>query len=431
MKKNTVSFHTLGCRLNIFESDGLSTALHKEGIETIEEFEKPEIIIINTCTVTNKADSKNRSVIRGAIKNNPGAKIWVTGCYAETDKDIIENIPGVTGVVGNSEKSKLPSLILNHLNGKIIEPKEFDRFSYSDVIPSSHTRAYLKIQDGCNRVCSYCKIPSARGKAVSRKEEDVLNQVSYLQDNGVGEIILTGVNLGWYKDSESKKSFNSLVKKILEKLDYSRLRISSIEPSDVGHELAELTLHPRFCNYLHVPMQSGNSRILKLMKRSYTAETFYKRIKVVKEKNPSLFIGTDIITGFPSESETEFLDSVKLVNDLEISKIHAFPFSTRKGTSAENLKDSIPKEIKKERVQILNSVSKEKYKSYGEKYFGKTLEAIYEENNTAVTDNYLKLKFDSNQENLKKGQFLKTKILSYKEPNEQLKEGFFLASFES
>lgn len=431
MKKNTVSFHTLGCRLNIFESDGLSTALKKEGIETVSELEKPEIIIINTCTVTNKADSKNRSIIRGAIKNNPGAKIWVTGCYAETDKEIIENIPGVTGVVGNTEKSKLPSIILNALHGKEIETKEFDRFSYSDVIPNSHTRAYLKIQDGCNRVCSYCKIPSARGKAVSRKEEDVLNQVSYLQDQGVGEIILTGVNLGWYKDSESKKSFNTLLKKILDKLDYSRLRISSIEPSDVGHELAELTLHPRFCNYLHVPMQSGNSRILKLMKRSYTAETFYKRIKLAKEKNPALFIGTDIITGFPSESEEEFLDSVSLVNDLEISKIHAFPFSVRKGTTAENLIDSISKETKKERVQILNKVSKEKYKSFGEKHIGKTLETIYEDNETGVTDNYLKVKFESDTKNLKKGQFLKAKILSYKEPNDHLKEGHFLSSFES
>ena len=427
MKKNTVSIHTLGCRLNLFESDGLATTLAKNGIETIPESEKPEVIIVNTCTVTNKADSKNRNIIRNVIKNNPGAHVWVTGCYAETDKDIIEKIPGLAGVVGNQEKSKLPEYILEKLS---IEPKinslNLDRFSYSDVLPQNHTRAYLKIQDGCNRVCSYCKIPQARGKGVSRNEEDILSQVQFLQDNGVGEIILTGVNLGWYRDNENKKSFNALLYKILNKLDYSRLRLSSIEPSDVGHELAELTLHPRFCNYLHIPLQSGNSRILKLMKRSYTAETFYKRISLVKSKNPDIFIGTDIIAGFPSETELEFLDSIQLAKDLGIAKVHAFPFSVRKGTSAESMPDTISKEEKKQRVAKLYNYSVGAYKNYGEKFLSTKREAIFEAEGTCITDNYLKLKLDIETTNLKKGQFLTVEIGGYREPNSSLKEGHFL-----
>jgi len=426
--ENTVSFHTLGCRLNIFETDGLANSFSKLGIKIVKETEKPEIVVINTCTVTNRADSKNRNVIRNAIKNNPGSQIWVTGCYAETDKEVIEKIPGVTGVVGNTEKSKLPYLILEH-KGSILESNvHTDRFSYSDVLPQNHTRAYLKIQDGCNRACSYCKIPQARGKGVSRKIEDVLDQVKFLQDNGVGEIILTGVNLGWFRDESNTKNFNALLRRILDTLEYSRLRLSSIEPSDVGHELAEITLHPRFCNYLHVPMQSGSSRILKLMKRSYTAETFYKRIATVKEKNPSLFIGTDIITGFPGETEADFQDSMKLASDLEIAKIHAFPYSSRKGTLAETLKDDVPKEEKKERVKQLNELSREQYKNFGMARFGKIREGILENDGTCLTDDYLKVRFDTDIKHFATGQFLNIRLDSYHEPTTELKEGHFLGS---
>lgn len=206
--EQTVLFNTLGCRLNFFESDGLFSSLSKYGFRSAEVGEYPEVVIINTCTVTNKADSKNRNTIRNAIKKFPGSQIWVTGCYAETDRESIEAIPGVAGVVGNTEKSKLPAMILekrglieeSELAGKI-----YDRFSYSDVLPNGHTRAYLKIQDGCNRKCSYCKIPQARGLGVSRNYQDVLDQVRFLQDNGVGEIVLTGVNLGWFRDGENKK----------------------------------------------------------------------------------------------------------------------------------------------------------------------------------------------------------------------------------
>ncbi|TQE69784.1 tRNA (N(6)-L-threonylcarbamoyladenosine(37)-C(2))-methylthiotransferase MtaB [Leptospira noguchii] len=425
--EQTVLFNTLGCRLNFFESDGLFASLSKHGYRSAKSEEHPEVVIINTCTVTNKADSKNRNTIRNAIKKFPGSQIWVTGCYAETDRESIEAIPGVAGVVGNTEKSKLPAMILEKKG--LIDSEElirvsYDRFSYSDVLPNGHTRAYLKIQDGCNRKCSYCKIPQARGLGVSRNYQDVLDQVRFLQDNGVGEIVLTGVNLGWYRDFENKKAFNKILTEILSILEYSRIRISSIEPPDVGKELADLMTHPRFTPFLHIPLQSGNAEILKRMKRTYTPETFRKRVEIAKEKIPNLFLGTDVIVGFPGETKEMFLDSVTMIQDLGFAKIHAFPFSVRRNTLAETFSDSVSKEIKKERVHILNALSRELHQNYAVAETGKTREAILEQGGVAVTDNYLKVKLEEAElRNLKVGQFLNVELLEYE--SEPDKEGMF------
>ncbi|WP_061218801.1 tRNA (N(6)-L-threonylcarbamoyladenosine(37)-C(2))-methylthiotransferase MtaB [Leptospira weilii] len=425
--EQTVLFNTLGCRLNFFESDGLFSSLSKYGFRSAEVGEYPEVVIINTCTVTNKADSKNRNAIRNAIKKFPGSQIWVTGCYAETDRESIEAIPGVAGVVGNTEKSKLPAMILekrglieeSELAGKI-----YDRFSYSDVLPNGHTRAYLKIQDGCNRKCSYCKIPQARSLGVSRNYQDVLDQVRFLQDNGVGEIVLTGVNLGWFRDGENKKAFNKILGDILNILEYSRIRISSIEPPDVGNELAELMTHPRFTPFLHIPLQSGSAEILKRMKRTYTPDTFRKRVETAKKKVPGLFLGTDVIVGFPGETEEMFQSSVSMVRDLGFAKIHSFPFSVRRNTLAETFPDSVSKETKKERVCTLNALSRNLHQKYAISETGKIREAILEQGGVAVTDNYLKVKLNESElRSLKVGQFLNVELRSYE--TEEDKEGTF------
>ncbi|MGQ2799367.1 tRNA (N(6)-L-threonylcarbamoyladenosine(37)-C(2))-methylthiotransferase MtaB [Leptospira santarosai] len=426
--ERTVLFNTLGCRLNFFESDGLFSSLSKHGFRSVIGEEHPEVVIINTCTVTNKADSKNRNTIRNAIKKFPGSQIWVTGCYAETDRESIEAIPGVAGVVGNTEKSKLPAMILEKkglIDSDQLIRFSYDRFSYSDVLPNGHTRAYLKIQDGCNRKCSYCKIPQARGLGVSRKYRDVLDQVRFLQDHGVGEIVLTGVNLGWYRDDENKKAFNRILGDILNILEYSRIRISSIEPPDVGNELAELMTHPRFTPFLHVPLQSGSEQILKKMKRTYTPETFRKRVEIAKEKIPDLFLGTDVIVGFPGETEEMFYESVRVVRELGFAKIHTFPFSVRRNTLAETYVDSVNKETKKERVYTLNALSRELHQKYAATETGKIREAILEQGGIAVTDNYLKVKLnDTELKNLKTGQFLNVELLQYEIESD--KEGSFL-----
>lgn len=408
-----VLFHTLGCRLNFFESDGLFSALNKHGYSAASAEDIPDVVVVNTCTVTNKADSRNRNIIRNAIKRYPGAQVWVTGCYAQTDRESLEAIPGIAGVIGNEEKSRLPEMILEK-EGSYAVLEKADRFSYSDVLPNGHTRAYLKIQDGCDRQCSYCKIPQARGKGVSRNWNDILDQVSFLQDHGVGEIMLTGVNLGWFRNEEGRKSFPKLLEAILNKLEYSRLRLSSIEPPDVGVELAELLKHPRFTPFLHVPLQSGSREILKRMKRSYNPETFRKRIEWVKSKVPDLFLGTDVIVGFPGETELDFSDSKNLLEELGFSKIHAFPFSVRKNTGAEQFPETVSKEQKKERVHALMSLSQNLHRTYSEGQFGKKREAVLENDGVAVTDNYLKVALpESDLRSLSPGQFLTVEIGSY------------------
>ncbi|WP_084765003.1 tRNA (N(6)-L-threonylcarbamoyladenosine(37)-C(2))-methylthiotransferase MtaB [Leptospira terpstrae] len=422
-----IKFHTLGCRLNFFETDGMYSVLKEKGFSLAQAEEEAQYIVVNTCTVTNKADVKNRNIIRNAIRTNPGAKVYVTGCYAETDKEVLQNIPGVFGVFGNTEKSALPYKILEDWEGKEFYPhKALDRFSYSDVLPEGHTRAYLKIQDGCNRKCSYCKIPAARGLGVSRNYNDVLDQVKYLQDNGVGEIQLTGVNLGWYRLENGEKGFLNLLEDILKVLEYSRIRLSSIEPPDVGSGLLDLMKHPRFCKFLHIPIQSGSRKVLKDMRRTYHPDAFRTRIELAKEKLPNLFLGTDVIVGFPSETELEFQETKQLLVELGFAKLHVFPYSVRKGTTAESFGDPIPGDEKKRRVLDLMSLSSELHTHYAESVIGKTYEAILESDGRFVTDNYLKgrlndsFRFDT----LQTGQFVDVRCLEYKPAKDR--EGEFV-----
>lgn len=251
-----------------------------------------------------------------------------------------------------------------------------------------------------------------------------MDQVRFLQNNGVGEIVLTGVNLGWFRDGENKKAFNKILGDILNILEYSRIRISSIEPPDVGNELAELMTHPRFTPFLHIPLQSGSVEILKRMKRTYTPETFRKRVETAKEKIPGLFLGTDVIVGFPGETEEMFQDSVRMVRELGFAKIHAFPFSVRRNTLAETFPDSVSKETKKERVHALNALSRELHRNYAVAETGRTREAILEQGGVAVTDNYLKVRLNESElRNLKVGQFLNVELLEYR--TEEDKEGTF------
>jgi threonylcarbamoyladenosine tRNA methylthiotransferase MtaB len=409
----SVGVHTLGCRLNFYESDGILGQFEKKGYKKIlnTDKESPSILIINTCTVTNRADSKNRNWIRQAIRQNPTSQIWVTGCYAQTDREILEKIPGVAGVVGNENKSALVEIIL----GQSESSKPSDRFSYMDVLPEGHTRAYLKIQDGCNRLCSYCKIPQARGKGVSREFVDSIDQLKFLQDQGVPEIIITGVNIGWYRDENGDKAFLKLIESMVGVLDYSRIRISSIEPPDVSPALIDLMNHPRFCKFIHAPLQSGSGTILRKMRRTYTPETYLKRMKLAKEKLPGVFLGTDVILGFPGEDEKEFQETLEVCKELGIAKIHAFPYSVRKNTEAESLGDTIPSQEKKRRIHVARELSETLHSEYGSQYKGKTLEAIVENDGEMITDNYLKAVLDDPfQFHLKPGQYVDIQLMEEK-----------------
>ena len=387
-----IAVETLGCRLNLFESDGILQQFLSSGRYALSD-EKPDLVIVNTCTVTDQADHRNRNIIQKTIKNHPGAHVLVTGCYAQTDPEDLKSIPGVFLVAGNDQKSKLFSLYEEKARGDSSPFSVSDPFAYGNVLPQGHTRAYLKIQDGCDRKCTYCKIPAARGRGVSRSLEDILDHARELEEKGIPEIVLTGVNLGWYKDRGVR--FGRVVAEILQILRQSRLRLSSIEPCDVDEELGELSLHPRFCDFLHVPLQSGSREILKRMRRTYNPDSFRKRIETVLRINPDLFIGTDVIAGFPGETEADFEESVRVCVDLGMANVHAFPFSPRRGTLAADYADRPDAQVVRRRMDKLKAIKESGYERYAARFVGREREGIVEKEGTeALTDNFLRIRFE-------------------------------------
>jgi len=397
-----VYVHTLGCRLNQYESDAILSDLQRKGqFIFVAEESSADLAVVNTCTVTDQADKRNRQAILRIQRAAPQAQIIVTGCQAQTNPEDLM-LPGVYVVPGQS-KHKVPALIAGFIETGMLQRTVLpaaagpnpDAFSFSGVVPQGHTRAYLKIQDGCDRHCSYCKIPQARGKGVSRAADDVLREVEFLRSLGIKEVILTGVNLGWYRDSGLR--FPALLAKILENAAGMRVRLSSIEPCDVGHELAELISHPAFCKYLHVPLQSGSDAILRKMRRTYNARSFRQRLEHVIQKNPEVFIGTDVIVGFPGESESDFAATESLLKDLGVPRIHAFPYSIRQNTAAADFPDRLSHSVKKERIARLRNLDQENWNRYARSFVGQTRQGLAEnsrENRRAIADNYLRLVSD-------------------------------------
>lgn len=314
-----------GCRLNQFESDGIKAHLADHAHILTNDLREVDFVIVNTCTVTNKADYKNRAAIRRAHRLNPQAKIVVTGCYATTDAEELRSLPGVYRVVANDDKHRIAQII----NGQENIPTPQNRFFFS----ANHgfkSRATLKIQDGCNKSCSYCKIPQARGRGVSRNFAETLDAARELIDAGFGELVLTGVNIGWYNDSG--KNFCMLVEALLDLPGNFHLRISSIEPGDVDQRFSEFYQHPKMARFLHIPLQSGSRPVLKLMRRGYTPENFLRRIEAVRKICPEIHIGTDVIVGFPAEGEGEFQETLDFCRHADFANIHIFPFSKRRNT---------------------------------------------------------------------------------------------------
>ncbi len=421
-RKLTVSIETLGCRLNQYESDGIIRRFIESGRYAAAAPEEcGDIAIVNSCTVTDQADSRNRSLVRSILKRNPAARVVFTGCMAQTDPEKARALPGVALVVGNDRKSALFDLVDEWLqqadaSADIYTPQYYaesardalaaeygarpvlhDPFAYGAVRPVGHTRAYLKIQEGCDRKCTYCKIPQARGRGVSRSAADILDHVRRLDEEGAGEIVLTGVNLGWYRDREAELRFVRLVETMLESLSHARLRLSSIEPCDVDAPLARLSLHPRFCDFLHVPLQSGSTRILREMRRTYSAESFRRRMETVLEINPRLFIGTDVIAGFPGETEADFLESYNLCQDLGMANIHAFRFSPRAGTPAAARTDRPDSETVRERMQRLAGLKEQGWTRYATGRLGEIRTVIVEKVDGDVleglADNFLRVRW--------------------------------------
>ncbi len=315
-----VALLTLGCRVNQSETDVLEGTLKKNGIRVVSLDENPDYCIVNTCSVTAKGDYNSRQLIRRAAR--AGAKVLVTGCYSEIKADIVNSLPGVVEVVKNDRKYEIPSIIA----GTSCIPF----FGYQ-----GRSRPYVKVQDGCNYRCSYCSVPLARGNSRSTPSVDAVERVRQLVEAGCKEIVLTGIHLGTYgEDLDGKTRLCDLIKEILAGTDIHRIRLSSLEVTEIDDELLELLQERRMCGHLHVPLQSGSDKVLSRMRRVYRSETYRSKVKALSERIKNLALGTDIIVGFPGEEETDFAQTYSLIEDLPFSYLHVFPFSPRPGTDA-------------------------------------------------------------------------------------------------
>jgi threonylcarbamoyladenosine tRNA methylthiotransferase MtaB len=421
----TVAFHTLGCKVNHYETEAIWQLFKQEGYNRVDFESSSDVYIINTCTVTNTGDKKSRQIIRRAVRKNPDAVICVTGCYAQTSPAEVMEIPGVDIVVGTQDRVKMLEYIDQYkqerqpINGvhNIMKNRVYEELD----VPSftDRTRASLKIQEGCNNFCTFCIIPWARGLMRSRDPKEVVHQAQQLVDAGYKEIVLTGIHTGGY--GEDIKDYNLAM--LLRDLEagvkgLKRLRISSIEASQITDEVIEVIKHSNIIvRHLHIPIQSGSNSVLKRMRRKYTMEFFGERLDRLKEVLPGLAVTSDVIVGFPGETEEEFMETYDFIKKHKFSELHVFPYSKRTGTPAARMEDQIDEDLKNERVHRLISLSDQLAKEYASQFEGQELEVIPEAHFNdgqefglyeGYTDNYLRVVLQGNEDVI--GKIVKVKV---------------------
>ena len=390
---------TLGCKVNSYESEFILNKFLNKGYEIVDN--NADIYIINTCSVTNMSDAKSRKVINKTRRENPNSIIVVMGCMIEAHKDYENNEVNI--IIGNKDKSKVVELVEeyidNHVNKKLLY-EDFDN-SFEDMFidkMNTHTRAYVKIQDGCENFCSYCIIPYTRGKQRSKDPKKTIEEIKTLVKNGYQEIVLTGIHTGHY-GSDLNTTFSDLLNDICKIEGLKRLRISSIEITELNDDfLSVLKNNKIIVDHMHIPLQSGSDTILKLMNRKYLTNYFFDKINTIRSIRPNISISTDVIVGFPGETEELFKETIEFVKKIKFSKIHVFPFSVRHGTVAETMDNQVAENIKKERVKRLVDVSNELEQEYMDKFIGNTLEVLVETNKDNYsyghTGNFLKVKIN-------------------------------------
>ncbi len=396
-----VAIYTLGCKVNTYESEYVMSLFKEKGY-TISDFnEKCDIYIINTCTVTNQSDSKSRKIINQAIRKNPNACIVAMGCFIQANPDY--NIEGINIYIGNQDKSKIVNLVEEYLS----QQKTIDQVTqnlnsqFEDMEIKSfpgRTRAFVKIQDGCENFCSYCIIPYVRGKCRSKQKRKVIEEISLLVENGYREIVLTGIHTGNY-GVDLNTNFSSLLEEIVKIPNLKRLRISSIEVTELTDEVLEIIKNNSvIVDHLHIPLQSGSNSILKMMNRKYDIEYYEKKIQKIRSIRPNISISTDVIVGFPGETEELFQETYDFCQKVEFSKIHVFPYSSRKNTPASKFPNQIDATIKKERAKKLIQLSNYLENRYMEKFLEKQVEVLIEQTKDGYsyghTENYLLVKVE-------------------------------------
>lgn len=410
-----VAFHTLGCKVNQYETEAIKEAFVSRGADIVSEEEVADVYIVNTCTVTNMADRKSRQYIRRMKSRCPDALMVVTGCYAQVSEEELQKMPEVDMVIGNSLKSEIADRVYeaNH-QSKVLGYDELTHYEDMGIVTSDESsmcRAYIKIEEGCNRFCSYCKIPYARGRVRSRRPEDVVEEAKALIEKGYKEIILTGINTALYgtepefdferkADEEGLSGLETIIKRI-DALDGDfRIRLSSLEPTVVKvKDVKSLLGYDKLCHHLHLSVQSGSDKILKAMNRHYTKEDYLSIVKTLRDFDPLYGITTDIIVGFPGEEYKDFEDSLDVVKRAEFARVHAFRYSPREGTSGAKIKDGIvPGTLSSERAEELERAAAETAWKFNEKNFETVHRVLTEEEAdgfiTGYTDNYIRVYID-------------------------------------
>ena len=407
---------SLGCKVNAYEISALTSRLIELGY--VEDKNNPDIAIINTCSVTSTADQKSRQHIRKLINNYPHAVVVVMGCYSQGQHEFIAKEIKPAIITGTSNRDKIIDLIKEYeLNHQIIDVTSDNprNYTYEELGTTTHfenVRAYLKIQDGCDNFCSYCLIPYRRGKARDRNKDDILKEANYIVSQGYQEIVLTGIHVGGYGKGQDY-NFSSLVEDILNIPNLYRLRISSIEESEIDDKLIKLiNTRNNLANHFHIPLQSGSDTVLKRMNRKYNTEQFLNKINLIKKVCPNVTLTTDVIVGFPGESEAEFNETYEFIKKCGFHQLHVFPFSAREGTLAAKMKDQIDPKIKKERALRLIELSNKLWNEYTNKFVDQEVEVLIEQfdnkNNFNIghTSNYLEVKIPSDQP--EEGKIVKT-----------------------
>ena len=403
--------YTLGCKVNSYESRIMTEDLINAGyVEEKDNNIPADIYIINTCSVTNTADSKSLKLIRQAIKKNKDAIIVVCGCLAQVKPETV-NIEGVDIVIGNKNKSKVSEYINEYVKNKNKKTDIYDisnvEFETMQLNNFDKTRAFIKIQDGCNNFCAYCIIPYTRGSVRSKPREDILNEIDHLTLNGHKEIVLTGIHTGNYGSEFDNYDFADLLNEIVKIKKLSRIRISSIEITELNDRVLEIIKNNNvLVDHLHIPLQSGSDEILKLMNRKYDTKYFKEKINKIRKIRPDISITTDVIVGFPNETDKNFNETIETIKKVDFSKLHVFPYSKREGTKAATMEGQIKEEVKKQRVMELLKLSKELENKYMNKFIGKTLTFIPEVYKDGYlighTGNYLLIKLKGCEELLHK-----------------------------
>jgi threonylcarbamoyladenosine tRNA methylthiotransferase MtaB len=396
------AFTAAGCKLNQYEVQAMAEALEPYGIQTVPFGEKADIYVVNTCTVTSRADLSSRQLIRQAQKRSPNAKIIVTGCYAEMDKAALEKIEGISVLTNNAQKEDIPNAILSlmGIDAQIDKPEPL---SISTM--RGHSRAFVKIQDGCDDQCSYCIIWKARGIPRSRNVRYIINEINRLVYNGYNEIVLSGVHIGKYLNGGD---LAALVNEILVNTDIAQIRLSSLKPNELSGKLYQLIADDiRVCPHFHLSIQSGDDEVLTNMNRGYKVEVVNHAINHLMSARPESTIGADFIVGFPGETQEQFENTLSMIETNPIHHLHVFSYSDRPGTPASELPNKINPNLKNRRREILQEMAKHKKRDHLHGFIGRTLDAIVEKQDengliTATTNNFLKVQFTCNDDISKK-----------------------------